>query len=84
MSDAKSMSLTKRSEAYRRQTGRRSPTGRQRRRMDHKSRKRFGFASWAWYTAPRLTAEEKFRQRHIFAGSLMDPKANIMIAGTGL
>lgn len=84
MSDAKSMSLMKRAEGYRRQTGRKAPSPRQRRRLDQKSRKRFGFISWAWYAIPSMTPEEKWRQRHIFAGSLMDPKAIVRISGTGL
>jgi hypothetical protein len=50
--------------------------------MDHKSRRRFGFTSWAWYLPP-TTPEERFRQRHIFAGSLIDPKAIAVITGTG-
>jgi hypothetical protein len=94
MSDARPMSMTLRAEAYRRQTGRKAPTDRQRRRLDQKSRKRFGFVSWAWYAVPakksqipfftELTPEEKFRQRHAFAGSLVDPKSIIAITGTGL
>jgi len=93
MSDARSMSLVTRAEAYQRQTGRRTPTSRQRRRLDHKSRKRFGFASWAWYfTSEQMpvlrgglldTPEERFRQRQIFAGPLIDPKSIVMITGTG-
>lgn len=94
MSDARPMSLTLRAEAYRRQTGRKEPTPAQRRRLNSKSRKRFGFVSWAWFAAPaktsripfftELTPEEKFHQRHAFAGSLVDPKSIIAITGTGL
>jgi hypothetical protein len=29
------------------------------------------------------TPEERFRQRQIFAGSLIDPKSIVMITGTG-
>jgi hypothetical protein len=92
MSSAKSMSLTRRAEAYRRQIGAKQPSPRQRRRLDHKSRKRFGFVSWAWYASPvsgryvpdpEVLNELKFRARPTFAGSLLDPKAIITIEGTG-
>lgn len=79
----------RRAEVYRRQTGRKAPSPKQRRRLDQKSRKRFGFVSWAWYAPlrgpiPAMTPEEKWRQRHVFAGSLLDPKAIAKITGTGL
>lgn len=83
MSSAKALTSIRRATNYQRQTGRAMPTPAQTRRMNHKSRKRLGFADDAWSVRIRLTAQERFRQRHIFAASLINPKAHIMITGTG-
>lgn len=86
MSSAKPLTSTRRAANYRSQTGRRSPTPGQRRRMIHKSRKRLGFIDYSWWITPEKSAFEReirFRQRQILGGSLLDPKAHIMITGTG-
>jgi hypothetical protein len=54
--------------------------------MIHKSRKRLGFIDYSWWITPEKSAFEReirFRQRQILGGSLLDPKAHIMITGTG-
>jgi hypothetical protein len=50
--------------------------------MDHKDRKRFGFVAGYARMFPE-TPLEKWRQRQLFSASLIDPKAHIMITGTG-
>lgn len=87
MSSARSMTETKRAQAYQRQTGRSAPTPKQRRRLDHKSRRRFGFVSWAWYAAPAVRG---FRPDRLIinelVGSPKPPSAKdfVILSGTGL
>lgn len=55
--------------------------------MNHKSRKRFGFVDYAWWTSPERNAlgtlEERFRQRQVLAMAPRVPRAGIVITGPG-
>lgn len=90
MSAAKPMTSMRRAGNYLSQTNRRSLTDRQTRRLNHKSRKRLGFTvsisvNPVLTSAPfnRIVDDTRYRARHAFGGPLVDPKAAVVISGTG-